>query len=225
VSSPVIEDCIFYDNTAYYGGGICLVNSSDTGTITGCVIRDNYAEARGGGLLSHNYRFDIIDSAVYANTCDSRGGGISVSEAEPALIRQCTLSRNSAPDGGGIQLQEGSAGVVIVCSIVSFNGTGGAFSLWEGTSIEVENCILWQNAGGDSIPPGGVDSGNNYVLDPQFCGLPGSGNLMLQSDSPCLLRNHPSGFLCARIGAYPAGCGNVGTDTRSWGDIRRMFRK
>ena len=54
VSAPVIEDCLFYGNSAYYGGGICLVNSSDRGIIRRCIIRDNYAEARGGGLIAHN---------------------------------------------------------------------------------------------------------------------------------------------------------------------------
>ncbi len=91
--------------------------------------------------------------------------------------------------------------------------------------IDVGNSVFWKNAGGDSIPPGGIDSGNNLVIDPQFCGTPGSGNWNLQADSPCLRPNHPTGFLCRQIGAYRADCGTVGTEKSSWGSIRKKFRK
>lgn len=224
VSAPLIENCTFYDNSAYYGGGICLVNSSTTGTLRNCVIRGNSAEARGGGLTVHNFNFHIENSIICANISEDRGGGISVSESEPGTVKQCTLSENKAPDGGGIQMQEGS-GIELDCSIISFSRSGSAISLWEGTTIDVETCIFWNNAGGDSIPEGGIDSGSNHILDPQFCGLPGSGNWKLQSDSPCLLRNHPDGFICNQIGPYRADCGTVGTERSSWGAIRKRFRK
>ena len=224
VSAPVIENCIFYDNRAYHGGGICLVNSSSAGTITSCVIRGNTATSRGGGILAHNFKFDINDSAICANSAGSSGGGISVSETEPSTVSQCTLSENGSPDGGGIQLQQG-ANLEISCSIVSFSRDGGAFSLWESAALDVESCIFWDNADGDSIPAGGTDSGNNYVLDPQFCGVPSSGNWYIQVDSPCLHRNHPAGFLCVHIGAYGSACGTVGTERSSWGAIRKRFRK
>jgi len=224
VSAPVIESCIFYDNNAYHGGGICLVNSSTTGTITDCIIRGNTAASRGGGMLAHNYRFDINNSAICTNSAGSRGGAISMSETEPSIVRQCTLSENESPDGGGIHLEDGAI-IEISCSIIAFGRAGGAFSIREGTTLDVENCIFWSNAGGDSIPSGGNDSGNNYFIDPQFCGVPGSGNWKLQADSPCLQRNHPSGFLCDQIGACRSGCGTVGTERSSWGTIRKEFRK
>ncbi len=224
VSAPVIEDCVFHNNSAYYGGGICLVNSSTTGTLRNCVIRDNIAEDRGGGLLAHNYDFRIERSIICANRSDNRGGGISVSEDKPATIRQCTLSENDAPDGGGIHLQDGSS-IRLECSIISFSHLGSALSLLESSAIDVETCVFWKNAGGDSIPEGGTDSGNNHIIDPQFCGLPGSGNWYLQADSPCLWLNASDGIFCSHIGAYRAECGTVGTRKSSWGEIRKRFRR
>lgn len=224
VSAPVVENCLFYDNNAYYGGGVMVVNSSTTGTFTDCVIRNNNAENRGGGFMAHNYNFRIEESAICDNTSLNSGGGITVSEGEPGRVTQCTISGNDADDGGGIQLMDG-ASIDIDCSIISYSASGGAISLWEGTVIDVENCVFWSNAGGDSIPPGGIDSGNNLMIDPQFCGLPTSGNWKLQSDSPCLRQNHPAGFLCQQIGAYRAECGTVGTEESSWGAIRKRFRK
>jgi hypothetical protein len=224
VSAPVVEDCLFYGNRAYYGGGVFLINSSTTGTFTDCVIRDNEAESRGGGLMVHNYNFKIEDSAICANISLDSGGGITVSQSEPGVITHCTISENDADDGGSIQLMA-EANIKLNCSIISNSYSGGAISLWEGTVIDVENSVFWNNAGGDSIPEGGIDSGNNLVIDPQFCGTIGSGNWKLQTDSPCLRRNHPTGFLCNQIGTYRADCGTVGTEKSSWGAIRNKFRK
>ncbi len=152
VSAPVVEDCLFYDNRAYWGSGVFLINSSTTGTFTDCVIRNNEAESRGGGLMVHNYNFKIEDSAICANISLDSGGGITVSQSEPGVVTHCTISENDADDGGGIQLMT-EAKIELDCSIISYSSSGGAISLWEGTMIDVGNSVFWENAGGDSIPP------------------------------------------------------------------------
>lgn len=64
----------------------------------------------------------------------------------------------------------------------------------------------------------------NINVDPQFCGMPGSGNYSLQSDSPCAPGNHPNGVDCGQIGALGVGCGTVKTQPTSWGAIKAMYR-
>jgi hypothetical protein len=60
--------------------------------------------------------------------------------------------------------------------------------------------------------------------DPQFCGA-GADNFYLQSDSPCAPGNHPNGYDCGFIGAYPVNCGKVDVEKQSWGSIKSLYRK
>jgi hypothetical protein len=64
----------------------------------------------------------------------------------------------------------------------------------------------------------------NFSLDPQFCGIPGSGNYFLQSTSPCLGANNPFGPLPFDIGPLGAGCGTVRVEERTWGGVKALYR-
>ncbi len=71
--NPLIENCVIYDNEAYYGGGISVFGSS--ATIRNCMIWDNSA---------------------------NRGGGIDLNYGSSVDINNCTIVNNSASTGGGI---------------------------------------------------------------------------------------------------------------------------
>jgi hypothetical protein len=64
----------------------------------------------------------------------------------------------------------------------------------------------------------------NFSLDPQFCGIPGSGNYFLRSTSPCLPENNPYGSPTL-TGPLSAGCGAVVVEERTWGGIKALYRK
>jgi hypothetical protein len=70
----------------------------------------------------------------------------------------------------------------------------------------------------------GLPANGNFSMDPQYCGIEDSGNYYLQSDSPCAPGNHPYGYKCKLIGAFPANCGDVGTENSSWGSIKARFK-
>jgi len=75
-----------------------------------------------------------------------------------------------------------------------------------------------------AVDPAVDVSGNfNFSLDPQFCGIPGSGNYFLQSASPCLPENNPYG-LPVLVGPLPQGCGTVRVEQRTWGGVKALFR-
>jgi hypothetical protein len=63
----------------------------------------------------------------------------------------------------------------------------------------------------------------NFSLDPQFCGIEGSGNYFLQSTSPCLPENNPLGEQYL-IGPLSAGCGAVRVQLRTWGGVKALYR-
>jgi len=66
----------------------------------------------------------------------------------------------------------------------------------------------------------------NISVDPQFCAAdpPGSGNFLLQSDSPCAPGNHPDAYPCGLIGARPVGCGAISVKQTSWGAIKSIYK-
>lgn len=64
----------------------------------------------------------------------------------------------------------------------------------------------------------------NFSLDPQFCGISGSGNYFLQSTSPCLGANNPFGPLPFDIGPLGVGCGTVRVEERTWGGVKALYR-
>ncbi len=72
--SPLIENCIIYDNEAYYGGGISTVCMSPT--VRNCIIRDNNA-VRGGGIDLFWVWSPYINNCTIVNNSASTGGGIN----------------------------------------------------------------------------------------------------------------------------------------------------
>lgn len=62
----------------------------------------------------------------------------------------------------------------------------------------------------------------NFFLDPQFCGIAGSGNYFLKSTSPCLPENNPYG-VALMVGPLGVGCGAVSVETTTWGAIKALY--
>jgi hypothetical protein len=72
-----------------------------------------------------------------------------------------------------------------------------------------------------------VPEGINFEADPQFCGIDGSGNLFLQSDSPCAPGNPPWLEYCDTlrlIGALPVNCATTPVKATTWGAFKDIYR-
>jgi hypothetical protein len=68
----------------------------------------------------------------------------------------------------------------------------------------------------------GIDG--NFSQDPEYCGVDGSGNYFLQSDSPCAPGNHPDGHDCGLIGAHEVKCGEVDAQSKTWGNVKMLYK-
>ena len=135
-----------------------------------------------------------------------------------ATIQGNTIVGNSANSkGGGITAQGGTP--FVRHNIIAFNTGGGAFGCRGGASPFYECNDLFANVGGDSVACG-INLGNNVSSNPEFCGIPASGNYFLQSDSPCAPGPSPCGVL---IGALGINCGTVSTHRKTWGSMKAMF--
>ena len=107
-----------------------------------------------------------------------------------------------------------------------------------GCSADLVRCIIFSDLGNRAVGSwvvecdvlGSVDPridvssyDANFSLDPQFCGIPGSGNYFLKSTSPCLPGSNPYGspHLTGPLGA---GCGAVSVQSSTWGAIKALYR-
>lgn len=243
--SSVLSNITITNGASSTGGGIYCVGSSPT--ISGNVIDNNSASGSSGGAGIHctGGSAPLIDSnLIKRNGATWSGGGIRCSGSSSPTISNNVFVGNNAIQGGAIGCFEGSAPVItgntlnanrasvaggIYCNaaspvvshtIIAFGTQGGATSCVSGASPTWNCCVSFSNTGGNSLC--GVDGGDNAVVDPQFCGVLGSGNFLLQSDSPCAPANSACGV---QIGAKPVGCATVEAKTTTWGRIKVIFER
>lgn len=219
--SATISSCLIIDNRAgNRGGGIFI---SGTGAISDCVIRGNSAED-GAGIHCRE-TVSITDCLIVGNRAvqgDGLGGGVSF-RYHTGTIRRCTLAGNEALSGGGIAFY-GDGPTVEQCIVVGgVSGGGLGWGYGGANSIPTIRCSdVWGNVGGfgDSLAPEMIDGGGNLHLDPLFCD---SGNSVytLQPESPCAPgRQDPD---CGQIGAFPVACVSP-TEITTWGRIKNRFQ-
>jgi predicted outer membrane repeat protein len=211
--SPRISDCVFRGNTALFGGAIKLTEGATR--FTGCDFYSNSAGTDGGALYATSV--DVgIQNCLFSGNVSGDGGAMTIIASDLRLSR-CTVARNSGPDGAGVLLTSSTA--VIEQCILSFNERGKSVF---GGSPEIFHCVVFGNAGGDSLPGYAHD---NEFADPLVCDLygPSGGNLSLCDNSPCLPGNNAWGL---QIGCRAQGCSECDSpvEPASWGSIKALYR-
>ncbi len=221
--SPHFIDCEFVDNTARSGGAVYAVNTPFTVAFTRCLIRNNSASSKGGGIFGYNAPLVVEECVIARNSTPADGGGIALQNCYPSAVSRCTLYGNGAASGGGISLL-GSTSLTVDGTIIAGSEYGGAVAFPTTSAMTFSCSDLFGNYGGDWTglisPQLGVDG--NFSADPQFCNQTFL-DLSLHMESPCVPGNHPDGADCALIGARPASCGGVPAEQRTWGAVKSMF--
>lgn len=195
----LITDCVFRNNSAWNGAGMCVFHSSPT--VDKCTFADNLApDTPGHGA--------------------GRGGGLFVKgDGSTPTVTNCLFTGNSALSGGtssrggGMFAHLGTSPVLTNCTLYGnwSDGDGGAVYIWLEQDSPLlptlTNCILWANGAGEDGPEifgpadvrysnvqGGWAGAGNIDVDPLFvdpAGLDGDvgtedDNLRLSSGSPCI---------------------------------------
>jgi predicted outer membrane repeat protein len=96
-SSPLIEDCVFLENTSGLGGGMRCLRSD--AVVTGCTFVRNNGLSEGGGLSCWSCEAVVTDCVFLDNTT-ANGGGLS-SVYATVSVRDCLFSGNTASESGG----------------------------------------------------------------------------------------------------------------------------
>jgi predicted outer membrane repeat protein len=211
-------DCTIKDNYGRYGGGIYAEGSSLL--LERCEIEGNTAETGAGSSINTSGSATIRDCLIIGNQAQNFGGGIS-NNSPGTYLYNCTIVQNGAgSDGGGIY-NHGSGFVGIDHTIISLTTAGGTYG--GSSQIYTIACSdFFGNAGGDWPGPlSGYNGINgNLNVDPMFCAAYNpSDPWTLDSNSPAFTAP------CGTMGAKDyAGCGVVGIEESSWGDIKNMHR-
>jgi hypothetical protein len=211
-ASYTVVDC---QNAAQ---GFLIQTGEGAGAVLeGFTIKYGYG-VKGGGIYCNNtsptIRYNVISDCVATTS----GGAIYMRFGTPTCYNN-TIDGNNAPAGGGIALAGPSSAQIhhnIICSSLA----GGAFSCMgtmTGTSVGCNDII--GNTGGNAIC--GTNAGNNFTMDPLFCGIPGSGNFFLQQTSPCAVAYSPC---AANVGALGVLCQVTATQAATWGQVKSMYR-
>lgn len=150
--APTIEDCQFVANSASFGAGVYVGDTSPT-TIRRCNFIDGSA-FEAGGLY-------VLSSPILAEDClfsgnsaqggaFSVGGGMSV-YVSPATTRRCRFLGNRAELGGGGLYSEGDAPTFDRCEFegnLAFGdkqGWGGGYMAGYFTQSRLSNCSFQGN--------------------------------------------------------------------------------
>ncbi|MBT4360102.1 MAG: hypothetical protein HOD11_03940, partial [Candidatus Marinimicrobia bacterium] len=98
VANPILEDLLFVDNSAYYGGAISCKQSSPI--ITNVIARNNTA-TEGGAFYFYDYsNATLTDVEVSYNTAN-KGGGIFCNSQSSPVFELIIVHANTASIGGG----------------------------------------------------------------------------------------------------------------------------
>ena len=209
---------------ANIGGGILTTPGSPT--LTKCTFIHNMAD-RGGGANNWGYTTGnptFIQCKFIGNTA-SVGGGMESQGGAP-ILTNCVFSGNTSTGSGGGLLNMGESDITLTNCTFSGNTAaasgGGIHNSWATASVEVVNCIFWDNSdsgGSDESAQihivnvtvsvdytcvqglsGGLGGTGNIGDDPLFVDADGADDVVgsedddvhLMEDSPCIDAGHPA---------------------------------
>lgn len=145
---PVISESTFLSNSAGKGGAVDTQMFSNV-AFENCLVAENTASTRGGGISSGNSEISIVHTTIVNNEVtsptDSQGGGLYYWAAfRYPVLQNSIVWGNSALTGDSILFDMANrvdAGLLVTNSIVE----GG----WDGTAVLDSDPLFVGPAGGD----------------------------------------------------------------------------
>lgn len=154
-SSPTIENCIFNECHAEYGGGLACTNESSP-TVSYCQFLKCSANNYGGGvhceggsapeIFECDFRYNTVWYAGGGLSClsgadvkiygcnfdfnstpvgDTVGGGAIFVEGATTYFEQCIFNTNSASSGGGANIRSSTGSQFVDCNFLRNTADGG----------------------------------------------------------------------------------------------------
>ena len=101
--NPVLDNCVFRDNTAIYNGGAIYHNGQVNSTLKNCVFTENTSSGGGGAIRNTDLANPTFTNCIFSkNQAQTFGGGIRNSNNSNVTLINCTFSLNSAAHGSSL---------------------------------------------------------------------------------------------------------------------------
>ncbi|MCA9758784.1 MAG: right-handed parallel beta-helix repeat-containing protein [Candidatus Eisenbacteria bacterium] len=239
LSHPTIRDVVIEGCNARQGGALGCADSSPI--VEDCVFRNNTALNIGGGASLLNFSDPIFDRCLITGNSARNGGGVQVDLSEP-IFRSTTIASNAATEAGGGAAIQRSVETVFERVLFSANCavTGTDLAVTDVAGAATIDCCALTAAGLDAGPGTVTETGGRVLGNPRLCepapcsNAPhADGSYGLAADSPCLPSASPCGLLIGALGeecAEPSGIGDDGdwpsppVQNVSWGELKGMMR-
>ena len=194
-STATVSGCNISDNSATWGGGIC-VDRGSTLTLEDCTISQNTA-ASGAGIFCYEDCQAVLErTRVCDNSATESGAGACVICGGLLVMKSCEVVRNSAVLGGGGIFAATLASLdVVSCTIADNEGEG--ILADPDSTVRLANAIIWSNTWDIVIPPGqdvrhcniatgGLAGDNGNISENPSFVAPDEGCYDLLPNSPCI---------------------------------------
>ncbi len=169
--SPIVRNCMFIGNYAYFGGGIH--NDHSTPQIINCIFSGNTSYKAGGGMSNYNAAPSIVNCTFSKNVTTEFGGGIYNMSSSPGIIN-CIFWGNVASVAGNQMAFEGGFASVNYSCIQDYSNdpSQGIVSYWRMDDNAANRYVAGSNGpptelvtNGKFTSPSGWTFGGNWSYD------------------------------------------------------------
>ena len=197
-ASALISRCRIVNNSAVWGGGVCLDEGAFPEFVD-CEVSGNSAAIGGGFFCYEGATGAISTSSLSGNIAEWYGGAVCLTKGSSMILAGCLITGNTASyDSAGISGTAESDVSLISCTIADNEAPEGAALFMESSSLlKAENSIVWANTSPmilegthsfrncDLEDSGLAGQNGNISADPRFA-EPAKGDYHLLPSSPCL---------------------------------------
>ena len=164
-SDVLIDNCLFLNNIANYGGAIAIYDSDIL--LKNSIVRNNEGTHDAGGILIRNNSAATLENVIVIdNKCYYNGGGIYCCTNASPVLNNVTIANNSAEPGyeaGGGGISCWNADVILNDVTITNNssiGNGGGIEIILASNIEMNNVLISRN---ESNTGGGIYTSGSTV--------------------------------------------------------------
>ncbi|MBN1180535.1 MAG: hypothetical protein JXD18_15105 [Anaerolineae bacterium] len=249
-SSLSITGCRFEENRALGVAGVVYAYDSAIGIANSVFESNTVVNSNGGALWISCSTLSLANTSFDRNESIGAGGGAIYAHSSELNAITCTFSMNegvvNTSSAVDLHAGQGSFSNSTFYAAFSMYNPGYLVGTSSTTHTEFESCLfvigenevalqciggathsftccnIYRESGGawEDCYAGDLGVNGNISADPQFCGVYGSGNLYLQSDSPCAPENNDCGV---QIGAWPVNCGETSARHRTWSAVKALY--
>lgn len=168
-----VSQTLFEGNHATDAGAVKIGRNSSESVFSGSEFKDNYAEVRDGGAISHSGgKLTVGQTSFTGNKAKAGSGGAIFTESSLNITGNSRFSENTAALGGGAIRAIYGANITVDGASFDNNGTqsgnGGAVDASSVTPLSVSNASFVQNYTGKGHGGAIYASGTTFIDNASF---------------------------------------------------------